>query len=170
MPVPVGGEAGFELEPLAGKALVEHGSAATKPILKPLQTLREGLVDRRRALDQRLVEMAAIGFALSGEMTPLEAPFVILLAIVALAGAIHVAEAASAGFRGARWLAYLGRISMAIYLGHTIFSAAFRSLLLGLGVDQVWILLLVEVAVGLAGPAVLDWGARRLRMSRLLGF
>ena len=116
------------------------------------------------------VFVAAVGFLLSQAPTRLEASLVTILAILALALAVHVAEAASPAFRAAGWLGYLGQVSMAIYLGHTIFSAAFRSLLLGLGIDQVWVLLAVEVAVGLAGPVMLDWIARRLGLARVLGF
>ncbi|MCB1356490.1 MAG: acyltransferase [Maritimibacter sp.] len=116
------------------------------------------------------VFVAAIAYALTTGTTRLEHSLVTILAIVALTLAIHVADSSSGAFRNARWLAHLGRVSMAIYLGHTIFSAAFRSLLLGVGIDQVWIVLAVAVAVGLAGPVALDWIARRLGVARLLGF
>lgn len=116
------------------------------------------------------VFIAAIAYLLTAETTRIEDSLVTILAIVALALAIHVAERSSPAFRRAHWLAYLGRISMTIYLAHTIFSAAFRSLLLGIGIDQIWVLLAVEVAVGLAGPVLLDRIARRIGAARLLGF
>ena len=116
------------------------------------------------------VFVAAIALLLATETTRLAHSLVTILAIVALALAIHVAEATSPGFRRARWLARLGEVSMTIYLAHTIFSAAFRSLLVGIGIDQIWVLLAVEVAVGLAGPVLLDRIARQLGAARLVGF
>lgn len=95
---------------------------------------------------------------------------VTIIALLALVVLIHVAETASPGFARSRWLARLGRNSMAIYLGHTIFSAAMRSALLAVGDEQVWLHLLLGVGAGLAGPATLAWAANRFGLSRVLGF
>ena len=69
-----------------------------------------------------------------------------------------------------RWLRYLGLYSLAIFLAHTIFSAAFRIALLKVGIDNLPVHLIVATAVGLAGPIVLVWISRRLGVAKVLGF
>lgn len=66
-------------------------------------------------------------------------------------------------------LRYLGQASMAIYLAHTIFSAAFRIGLVQLDVTSVPVHLVIAMGVGVAGPLMLLWGARRLRLTTALG-
>lgn len=112
----------------------------------------------------------AVGVAVTRDMPHDTAFFVALLAALALTVAIHVATATIPAFSRMRWLSQLGRISMAIYLSHTIFSASLRSALLAVGIDQVWLHLVVGLGVGLAGPAALAWAARHLGLSRALGF
>ena len=69
-----------------------------------------------------------------------------------------------------RLLRYLGLYSLAIFLAHTIFSAAFRIGMLKLGVDGLIPHLFVAVVVGLAGPIALVWVSRQLGVAKLLGF
>ena len=66
-------------------------------------------------------------------------------------------------------LKVLGAASMAIYLGHTIFSAAFREVLLVSGIDDTGVHLAIGVAVGLVGPVVLLAAARWFGLAQLLG-
>jgi peptidoglycan/LPS O-acetylase OafA/YrhL len=61
-----------------------------------------------------------------------------------------------------RWLAWIGVYSFAIYLFHSMFSAASRIGLLGMGVSSVAILLIAGVLVGVAGPIVVTAILRRV--------
>ena len=65
---------------------------------------------------------------------------------------------------------YLGRISMAIYLSHTIFSAAARIALQQAGVMDLSVHMLAGLAFGLLGPVLLFLAAQRTGTVRLLGF
>lgn len=69
-----------------------------------------------------------------------------------------------------RVLRYLGRISMVIYLTHTVFSAVLRIVLMRLGLDDLALILVATTGIGLIAPIFVLWGARKLRMVRLLGF
>lgn len=136
------------------------------------------LVARSRRLPVRpasgaialVVFVAAIAFGVTSEKSHVSELSVAILAILALIVMIHVTDATNAPSWKTRWLSHLGRISMAIYLSHTIFSASLRSALLAAGVEQVWLHLAIGLAGGLAGPAALEWAARRLELSRALGF
>jgi len=67
-------------------------------------------------------------------------------------------------------LAFLGRHSMPIFLAHILFMSGARivmSRLLGLGSLPVHVV--VGVGIGVVGPLLLYWGARRARLSILLG-
>jgi fucose 4-O-acetylase-like acetyltransferase len=68
------------------------------------------------------------------------------------------------------WLATLGRCSMAIYLAHTIFSAALRALLVKAGVIDETAQMLLGTAVGLGAPMALFSATQRLGVSKYLGF
>ena len=59
---------------------------------------------------------------------------------------------------------------MAIYLTHTIFSATLRIVMLKLGLDSLPLVLLATTAVGLILPLVFLAVARRVRLTKLLGF
>ena len=69
-----------------------------------------------------------------------------------------------------RWIGWLGTASLAIYVSHTIFSAAARIVLLKTGVTDVWVQLGVGTFVGLACPAALYIAARRMGIAGKLGF
>lgn len=136
------------------------------------------LVARMRWLPDRplagtialVVFVGIIARAVPGDLTHETKISVALVAVLALVVLIRVAEASSTAFARSRWLSHLGRISMAIYLGHTIFSAATRSALLAVGFDQVWLHLLAGVGAGLTGPTALAWAANRFGLARVLGF
>lgn len=66
-------------------------------------------------------------------------------------------------------LRYLGQASMAIYLTHTIFSAALRFGLTGMDVTAVTVHLVLATAVGVLCPLAVLWLARRLGITRFLG-
>lgn len=66
----------------------------------------------------------------------------------------------------ARWLAWIGVNSFAIYLFHSMFSAASRIALIRLDVDSIAFLFAVGLVVGLSGPIVT---ARVLRQAPRLG-
>lgn len=61
-----------------------------------------------------------------------------------------------------RWLAWVGVYSFGIYLFHSMFSAASRIGLLRLGVDEVPLLVVAGLALGLAGPIAVTALLRRL--------
>jgi len=69
-----------------------------------------------------------------------------------------------------RLLRYLGNMSMVIYLTHTIFSAALRIVMLRIGADDLVLVLLATTIIGLVAPLGVMWGARKLRLVKLLGF
>lgn len=63
----------------------------------------------------------------------------------------------------------LGYHSLAIFLAHTIFSAAFRIGMLKAGIDSLALHLVVATAVGLVGPLMLLHLSRKLRITGVLG-
>ena len=67
-------------------------------------------------------------------------------------------------------LRYLGKTSMAIYLTHTVFSAALRIAMLKLGLDSLPLVLIATTLIGLMLPLVILTVTRRLRLTKLLGF
>lgn len=71
---------------------------------------------------------------------------------------------------GMRWIAALGTASLAIYVAHTIFSAAARIALLQAGVADIAVHMVVGTLAGLLGPAALYAAARRWGLSATLGF
>lgn len=64
---------------------------------------------------------------------------------------------------------WFGRISMTLYLAHTVFSAFTRIALVKMGVDDLAVHLVAGVLAGLVGPIVMLIVARRLGMAALLG-
>ncbi len=66
-------------------------------------------------------------------------------------------------------LARLGQASLAIYVAHTIFSAAFREVLFVIGIDNAVLHMAGGTAIGLIGPLVLLALARATRTQKLLG-
>jgi fucose 4-O-acetylase-like acetyltransferase len=72
-----------------------------------------------------------------------------------------------AGGPSVRALAYLGRISLAIFVTHTIFSAATRVLLMAAGIEDVALHLVLGVLAGLLGPLALYLAAARFGLLRI---
>lgn len=68
-----------------------------------------------------------------------------------------------------RTSAFLGTISMAIYVMHTMFSASFRILLLELGVDYLVVHLALGIMAGVCGPLIVYLFVRRLGALRITG-
>ena len=66
-------------------------------------------------------------------------------------------------------VSYLGVISLAIYVMHTMFSAALRILLVKLGTDDLTLHLVFGSAIGIIGPVIVYRIARRYGASRYLG-
>ena len=66
-----------------------------------------------------------------------------------------------------RWLAWIGVYSFAIYLFHSMFSAASRIALIRLDVSSIAILFSAGLAAGIAGPIVLAMVLRRLPWGHL---
>lgn len=69
-----------------------------------------------------------------------------------------------------RWLLAFGASSMAIYLCHTIFSAACREALFVLSTVNLPLQMILTTAFGLVGPLIVLWVARRFGVARILGF
>lgn len=102
---------------------------------------------------------------------PAEAPSVIYaLALLGTAGTIALAMGLESMKLHMGWLAYLGRLSMPIFLMHTIFSAAMRIALKIAGVIDPF----VTLALVTVGGIVFSLFAYRLavatNLTRLLGF
>ncbi|QCO56669.1 acyltransferase (plasmid) [Pseudorhodobacter turbinis] len=68
------------------------------------------------------------------------------------------------------WLTRLGIASMAIYLAHTIFSAAMREVLFAIGVTSLSWHVAIGFGIGILGPLILLWCAQKIGAVRLLGF
>lgn len=68
------------------------------------------------------------------------------------------------------WVGGLGVASLAIYVSHTIFSAAARIVLLKVGIVDVWVHLGVGTLVGLVFPVALYLVTRRAGIAGWLGF
>lgn len=68
-----------------------------------------------------------------------------------------------------RILAFIGTVSMAIYVMHTMFSASFRILLLELGVDDLVVHLALGIMAGVFGPLIIYLFVRRLGALRITG-
>ncbi len=69
-----------------------------------------------------------------------------------------------------RGLRYLGKLSMVIYLTHTIFSAALRIVMVQLEVDDLALVVMATTGIGLVAPLAVLWAARKARAVKLLGF
>lgn len=91
-----------------------------------------------------------------------------LLALCLLLPLAAVAARAG-GTAWARGLAFLGVISLAIFVMHTMFSAALRILLLKLGVTDLALHLTLGTLVGVIGPLLAYLAARRMGLRRLAG-
>lgn len=68
----------------------------------------------------------------------------------------------------ARGLVYLGIGSMAIYVLHTIFSAAFRGGLIAIGITGWLPHLFIGIAVGIIGPLIVRHVAHKYKVARIL--
>lgn len=68
-----------------------------------------------------------------------------------------------------RWVARLGAASLAIYVAHTIFSAAARIALMKAGISELWVHMTVGTLAGLVLPLALYIVARRFRFAGWLG-
>ena len=66
-------------------------------------------------------------------------------------------------------LSYLGVVSLAIYVMHTMFSAALRILFVKLGIDDLMLHLVLGSAIGIVGPVIVYGVARRYGALRYLG-
>lgn len=71
--------------------------------------------------------------------------------------------------RASAVLQYLGKMSMAIYLAHTAFSALVRIMLASAGVTGTGLHLAAGTAAGVLGPLVMVILLRRLKLNRALG-
>lgn len=67
-------------------------------------------------------------------------------------------------------LAEMGRATMAIFLLHTIFSAALREALLVMGLQNLSLHMGMSVAIGIVGPLAMLYLSQRLGWVRALGF
>lgn len=92
------------------------------------------------------------------------------LAMAAIAGLVLVVAQDVLPRALSDFLQFCGRLSMAIFLTHTIFSAGIRIGLVSMHITAWPAHLLLGVLAGMIGPMVLSDVARRLGMVRLLGF
>lgn len=120
---------------------------------------------------------ASLGLSVSGLATPptiggsgRSVVSVVLGAVASTAGLVAVLMIARVLARftpAARAVAYLGRESMAIFVAHIIFASGARILLMRVGVDGLAVQAILGTAVGVAGPLILLWCARRIRWTWL---
>lgn len=89
---------------------------------------------------------------------------------VAFAGVAAVLALASlAGGQSARWLVWLGRRSMAVFILHIMAVAGTRIIAIKLGIQAVPVIVLASSLVGLTGPLLAWWWLDRLGWARRLG-
>lgn len=74
-----------------------------------------------------------------------------------------------AHLRGARFLAFLGMISLAIYVMHTIFSAGLRAVLISIGTEDLAVHLVLGTVIGIVGPLAVYLVFRRWRVLSYAG-
>lgn len=97
------------------------------------------------------------------QMAVMPVALVGVAAVIALAAAPRLAASAL--------LAGLGRRTMAVFVLHVMFVAGARIVLVRLGlVTQPWLLLVLQVPLGLAGPLLVERALRPLGLRRWLGF
>jgi fucose 4-O-acetylase-like acetyltransferase len=117
-----------------------------------------------------LLAVVAVGFWLPLQWPELN-PVGLLTLPLSLAGMgmmTGLAQRVPEGL-GRQIFAYLGRLSLPIFLAHVIFTAMTRAIMLKLGVDMALPLLVVGTLVGVAAPIALYEVAARLRMADWLG-
>lgn len=89
-----------------------------------------------------------------------------LFGVAAVLGIAGLHAVAASGL-----LAYLGRMTMPIFVLHVLFIAGSRIVLTRLGlVEDPKVLLVIALTAGLVGPLVVERLTRRLGLNRLLGF
>lgn len=145
------------------------GAALTRPRLFRLwDSSQTSLL----ALVGVLSTAAAVGIGLatpatmptSSELSEAGLHGVVLGLMGATAGVIGVSSLVVALGRVASWLqcglALLGRHAMAIYLGHITAMAATRIALFALGVDDLWVHILLGTSIGTGASLLLVWAAR----------
>ena len=91
-------------------------------------------------------------------------------ATIFLCSTIMAFEAPFLSHRSVTWIGWLGTASLAIYVSHTIFSAATRIVLVKIGVTDLSVHMVVGTLAGLLLPAALYVAARRMGLSGVLGF
>lgn len=84
------------------------------------------------------------------------------IGIVAVVVALEVSVWTHA--RGLDWLGWIGRMAMTIYLSHIIFGAAFRIVLVQLGVTSFPVHFVLGVCASFAGPIILHTCADRFNL------
>ncbi|WP_425091786.1 acyltransferase family protein [Tropicimonas sp. S265A] len=62
-----------------------------------------------------------------------------------------------------------GKASLAIFVAHTVFSAAMRIVLMGFGIESAALHMILGLGIGIAGPIVLLLAAYRAGVARKLG-
>lgn len=75
-----------------------------------------------------------------------------------------------ARFRWAQGIAFLGNISLPIYVMHTIFSAGLRIMLLQVGIDSLPIHFVLGTIIGIIGPLFFYLYLKRLQALHYVGF
>lgn len=108
-----------------------------------------------------LVAGLSLYLVLAGEPLPDRTRFVALL--ISAGGCVFLVHSQVQ----LRWLAWIGVYSFAIYLFHSMFSAASRIVLLQLGVTSVPVLFAVGLAAGVSGPILAAIILRRVPLGHL---
>lgn len=95
----------------------------------------------------------------------------LLLGMTAVIGLARMLDCIGSSWQGrfADVMAWLGRASLTIYVGHVFFAAMVRIVMLKLGIHALGTHILVGVGAGLIGPILMALGLRRLNLSRALG-
>lgn len=91
----------------------------------------------------------------------------ILMTLVSTAGVLVLSRALQP-LTLSSVLAYLGRHSMTVFLAHIISIAGTRAVLLSLGIDDPVIMILAQLAVGIAAPLLLHALSQRAHVTALI--
>lgn len=130
--------------------------------------IREAVPHRTTALIGTLVFAWGVWASVTLETTVLGVARGSMLALLLLLPMVSL----SAGYGHAYWArftAFLGMISLSIYVMHTMFSAASRILLLKLGIDDLTAHLVIGSAAGIFGPLAAYLLARSFGLLRAAG-
>lgn len=106
---------------------------------------------------------------MSGDFrTPMSVMLGFLASAVAVAACLFLSRVLSK-LKIFGFIAYLGRESMTIFLGHVLFQSGLRIVLSAVGVESVVLHLAVGLGGAIVGPLIISWILKRIRIEWIFG-